>query len=147
MKKTISILCVIIFAVLLLGGMCACDDGESVDLPTPPANINASTETNKADDYNANDYNANEEKDRVHYLIFKIDEKEVARLATSEGDTYEDLEIFFPTIPDTYAGYVWEKLDVVYSNSKELIEINAILGELDETDTTETSDTSSETED
>ncbi len=77
-----------------------------------------------------------EDSDNYHYLVFKVKENEIARMLVVEGDTYEDLEPYFPLIDaeedvtsdDGKAYYfVWEKLDKVYDENKKEIKINAVL--------------------
>lgn len=62
----------------------------------------------------------------AHYLIFMIQATEIARMLVVSTDTYENLEAYFPTIPeeDGYTGY-WEELSAVYSSTEKEIYINA----------------------
>ena len=63
--------------------------------------------------------------DEAHYLVFKIDEIEVAKILVVETDTYESLLPYFPTIPEKEGKEsYWETIEI-YSEDQKVIYINA----------------------
>lgn len=72
--------------------------------------------------------NIDDSNDEIHYLIFKDNNIEVAKMVVLPTDTYDDLEPYFPTIPfeDGKPVSYWEKDIVVYQRKNKNVVINAI---------------------
>lgn len=102
MKKYLSFL--LVFLVLSTVVFCSCDEDEV----KTPSELPEST---------------------IHYIIFKIDDNEKARIPVVEGETYTDLEPFFPTIPAEYGDEAYWEVKEVWSNYIAKIEINLIYGD------------------
>lgn len=66
------------------------------------------------------------EDNEAHYLIFMVEANEVEKMLVVSTDNYENLEPYFPTVPEKegFVGY-WEDIDEVYSSSQKDIYINA----------------------
>lgn len=71
-------------------------------------------------------YDVVEDDNEAHYLIFMVEAIEVEKMLVVSTDTYENLEAYFPTVPekDGYIGY-WEDLRYVYLSTEKEIYINA----------------------
>jgi len=61
----------------------------------------------------------------AHYLIFMVENIEIERMLVVSTDTFENLQAYFPTIPEK-AGYnsYWEET-IVYSDTQKEVYINA----------------------
>ena len=62
--------------------------------------------------------------DKILYLIFEIDGNEKARIPILSNEPYEDLEPYFPTIPDEYGDDAyWDTTPIhtVGTNIKDII--------------------------
>jgi hypothetical protein len=103
MKKILALL----LAVLTLFCLCSC--GEEPE-PTPP---------------DTNPGHGVDQDTEAHYLIFVVENIEIERMLAVSTDTFENLEPYFPTIPEK-AGYnsYWEET-VVYSDTQKEVYINA----------------------
>ncbi len=66
------------------------------------------------------------EDNEAHYLIFMVEANEVEKMLVVSTDNYENLEPYFPTVPEKegFVGY-WEDIDEVYSSTQREIYINA----------------------
>lgn len=66
------------------------------------------------------------EDNEAHYLIFMVEANEVEKMLVVSTDNYENLEPYFPTVPEKegFVGY-WEDIDEVYSSTQKEIYINA----------------------
>ena len=104
MKKILALL----LAVLTLFCLCSCG-GEEPE-PTPPDTDPGHSVVQDAE---------------AHYLIFMVENIEIERMLVVSTDTFENLQAYFPTIPEK-AGYnsYWEET-VVYSESQKEVYINA----------------------
>lgn len=108
MKKILAML----LAVLTLFCLCSCG-GEEPE-PTPPDTDPGHSVVQDTE---------------AHYLVFMVGEgqsaKEVGRMLVVSTDTFENLEPYFPTIPEK-AGYnsYWEET-VVYAETQKEVYINA----------------------
>ena len=63
----------------------------------------------------------------THYLVFKQNGNEILRLVVLEGETYEDLRPFFPTLTedDQYRCF-WPENATVWDAKEKVLEINAV---------------------
>ena len=106
MKKILALL----LAVLTLFCLCSCDGEESEPTPTPP---------------NTDPGHSVVQDTEAHYLIFMVENIEIERMLVVSTDTFENLQAYFPTIPEK-AGYnsYWEET-VVYSDTQKEVYINA----------------------
>ena len=97
-KGIVSFLAFLLLAVLCIS-MASCDEGVQIK---------------------------DEEKKEEHYLVFYVENLEIAKMYVTEDDTYESLKPYFPTIPekDGFTG-AWEKVESVYSEKDKEITINA----------------------
>ena len=104
MKKILALL----LAVLTLFCLCSCG-GEEPE-PTPPDTDPGHSVVQDAE---------------AHYLIFMVENIEIERMLVVSTDTFENLQAYFPTIPEKvgYNSY-WEET-VVYSESQKEVYINA----------------------
>ncbi len=61
----------------------------------------------------------------AHYLIFMVDTVEIEKMLVVPSDTFENIQDYFPTIPERegYNSY-WEEIEV-YSDTQKEIYINA----------------------
>lgn len=66
------------------------------------------------------------EDNEAHYLIFMVEANEVEKMLVVSTDNYENLEPYFPTVPEKkgFVGY-WENIEEVYSSTQKEIYINA----------------------
>lgn len=66
------------------------------------------------------------EDNEAHYLIFMVEANEVGKMLVVSTDNYENLEPYFPTVPEKkgFVGY-WENIEEVYSSTQKEIYINA----------------------
>lgn len=79
-------------------------------------------------DKNTKPVEVSQDDKSTHYLVFKQNGNEIFRMVVLEGETYEDLRPFFPTLPedDQYI-YYWPESATVWSD-KELVQvINAVI--------------------
>lgn len=105
MKKILALL----LAVLTLFCLCSCG-GEEPE-PTPPDTDPGHSVVQDAE---------------AHYVVFLLEGKvELERMLVVSTDTFENLEPYFPTIPEK-AGYnsYWEET-VVYAETQKEVYINA----------------------
>ena len=105
MKKIITL----ILTVLTLVCLTACGGGSESE-PTPP---------------NTDPGHSVVQDTKAHYLIFMVENIEIERMLVVSTDTYENLQAYFPTIPEKegYNSY-WEEKEV-YSSTQNEIYINA----------------------
>ena len=105
MKKIL----VVLLAVLTLFCLCSCGGKEPE--PTPP-----NTDPG---------HGVIKEDADAHYLIFMVENIEIERMLVVSTDTFENLQAYFPTIPEKegYNSY-WEET-VVYSDLQKEVYINA----------------------
>ncbi|MDY6394583.1 MAG: hypothetical protein SPL07_07135, partial [Bacteroidales bacterium] len=98
MKKII----ILFLLILVLGSLYACNSENNTD---PGHNVVKDKE--------------------AHYLVFVVENIEIEKMLVVETDTFENLQVYFPVIPERegYTSY-WEE-KAIYSSTQKEVYINA----------------------
>ena len=122
MKQIVRIILLILSITLILSVFASCgDDSGSSAGDATEVKENKADEPIPVDGFKAAEKNISNER----YLSFCIkegdDERVIAKMHVKEGDTYESLEPFFPTIPEKegYMGY-WSPVEVYQEEVKDV---------------------------
>lgn len=137
MKKTLIFVLIAVMVLSICFTLAACgkDNNPQDNLPDAPSTEDPRTNNNND---TPEPVVNNEDFENAHYLVFmesgktEQDAKEILRLLVVEGDTYEDLEPFFPMVPNKtvsgveYSGK-WKisKDDPVYDQNNKEIKVTA----------------------
>ena len=127
MKRSVTF----VFWLVLMLSLVACSCN-STNLPSISFSgiITSSDSNNSVITSDNGEYGNDEDEDYVdyiHYLLFEADGVEIARIMTTPEDKYDDLQPYFPKVPEKEGYYngKWEKLDEVYLEDQLIVTIVA----------------------